>query len=161
MHLLAAQAPADHVPRRGLCLEHRALQVDVEDEIELVLGEVFRLFLAVGADAVHQDIDGAEMVRHFIGHAPRVGDGERVEGGGIRLVAEFADGRGDSVRLAAIAPGDGHFSAGRSQAAADALADSAVSSGDQRDFAIQAEEVFGKAHVTCLPSRRPRGSIGR
>src|ERR1035437_8535553 len=142
------------MPRGGLSLEHRAFQVDIKDEIKLILGEVFGLLFTIQADAVYQNIQRAEMVRHFIDHALRFGDGEYVEGGGVGVAAEFADGGGSGRGLFAIAAGNRHLGACCGEAAADGIADTAVSTRDQCGFAIEAEEAVRKGHVH-LPTHPP------
>ncbi len=63
----------DHVPRRGLRLEHRALQVHVDDVIEHLLGDVLGLLLAIQADAVDQNVEPAEMRGDLVHHPARFG----------------------------------------------------------------------------------------
>jgi len=80
VHLPAAGSLPNHVPRDGLRLKHRALEVHVEHEIEHLFGIVLGLRLAIQPDAVDQDVDPPEVRRDLVHHALRFGHRERVEG---------------------------------------------------------------------------------
>jgi hypothetical protein len=68
-----------HVPRRRLRLEHRPLQVDVDDVIEFLFADGVGAFFAVQADTVHEDVELSEMRGDVVDHALRFADGEHVE----------------------------------------------------------------------------------
>ena len=66
MHLPAAGGLANHVRCRRLRLEHRALQVCVDDVIEVCFGHLFGPLLAIEAYRVHEDVEVAEMLRDVV-----------------------------------------------------------------------------------------------
>jgi hypothetical protein len=129
--LFTPAALPDHHACGSLCLEHRALQIDVDDVVELRLGRVFGFLLAIESDAVDEDVDASEMPGYVFDHRARLVDRQRVEDGRVGAGAErLGAGRG----LGGVLTGDRDTRAGLNQTAADGDTDAAVAAGDEGDL---------------------------
>jgi hypothetical protein len=139
MNLLAAAFLPDHMACRGLRLKHRALQVDVDHVVEILFGGFGGLLLALHADRVDQNVEPSEMCRGVVHHALRFGHRHHVEGVGVGVVAQIAEGFGRCFGLLAVVAGDCDFGARRGQCVAYGVANPAVPTCNQGDLAVQSE----------------------
>ena len=82
VHLLAAVVGRNLEFGDGLRQEHRRFQVDLHHFIERFFGDLDQLFLALDADAVHQDIDLAVVFRSGCDCGANAVGGMRIDGHG-------------------------------------------------------------------------------
>ena len=154
----AAAALRDHLLRRELRAEERALQVDVEDLLVLLLGGVEDAGARLDTGVVHHDVDPPEPPERAVDQLLQVGDLAHVGLDAERAVAERDDLAleilGGLVRVRDVVDDDvGALGRERER---DRLADAAVAAGDDRDFSFETHAVWllGGGRVYCMRSVR-------
>src|SRR6478752_3872846 len=106
MDLFTAVSLANHMARCCLCLEHGALQVDVVDVVEHRFGNFIRLLLAVQTDAVHENIQTAEVAGGFVYHPLRFRNRNSFKGSCPCIVALTLQRFGESSSLCTFVAAD-------------------------------------------------------
>jgi hypothetical protein len=99
-------------------------------------GDFLGLLLAIESDAVHEDVEAAEVVGDVINHHLRLRDRRGVESGGMRTDCIGADSgfRGVVSRY-------GHFRPRGEQAPRYGLPNAAIATRDQRDLPVEPEDL--------------------
>ena len=142
MHLFAASALGDHVPRGGLALEHRRFQVHAKHVVEVLFGHIVGFFLTLSAHGIDQNVEAAEMRGDFVDHPPGLRRRKGVETGGIRPPAFSRQGIRKRPRLLEVVPRHRHLRAHRDQPTADGFADAAIATRHQGDLVVKAEQLL-------------------
>src|SRR6266852_3025080 len=146
VHLFTAVSLPNHMARRCLCLEHGALEVDVVDVVEHRFCDFFCLFLAVQTDAVHENIQTAEVVGGFVYHPLRFRDRNSFERSCPCIVAFCLQRFGESSGTCTLVAADGNLRSRRCQASAHRFPDTPVATCDQGHLAIESKKLFYSDH---------------
>ena len=123
--------------------EEHALEVHVDDPVELLLGEGLERLADVDAGIVEQDVDRPELARRLGGEGPAGGDVGDIDRAVQGAPAERADLAGCLVGLALVvemAEGDVRALGGEGQGRG--AADAARAAGDQSDFSRELHAVL-------------------
>ena len=143
-----------HVDPRRLGDVERAAEVDVEDGVDEVGGEVLERLVAEDAGVVDDDVDAPEGVdcglhdrRSALGRGDRVGVGDRFAAGGLDLVDHLLRrpgvGAGAVDRAAEVVDHD-QRTAGREQQRV-LTAEATTRPRDDRHLAVESELTHGQA----------------
>ena len=153
----AAAAAFAHVPRECLGQEEHALEVHVQHQVVVGLGDVDEVGAPFHPRVVDQDVDAAELADCFGNHPPVVihladvtGDQHRVFAAGGLDLRERAFGA-----VAGKAIFHRHRGALARQPQCDRAADSLCGAGDQRNLAMQPHR--HASNRMRLPSLSRRG----
>ena len=156
----SAASAFDHAPPRGARAEEAAVQDDVDDVAESLLGEPLRRTHEVAGGVVDQGVEPPEPIERRPDHRPNLAVVANIGRDGQGLDAARPDlGRagGQMVRIAAR---DHDSRAERGRAPRDLEAEPGPSAGDEDDASIEA--AFGKhpvvGHVAGLYGRIGRGA---
>ena len=150
-----ALALLDHLLGGELRAEERALQVDLEDLVVLLLGGVEHGGAGLHAGVVHHDVEPTEPRHGRVDELVQIGDlaHVRLAADGLRsqpgdLLAQFLRG----IRIEKVV--DDHFRALGREGQHDGLPDAAVASGDDGDLVLK-----GHDHASDCDEERFRGWI--
>ena len=129
--------------------ERRALHVDPEDLVEMLLGDRLERQERATARVGEQDVDAAGLLADLLEKAIEIIDLRDVALNTGRVAADFADG---GVKLGLAAAGDEEARALRGETLCGREADAAVRAGDDDNLA------FKSAHDVVLQHSVRRGS---
>ena len=131
----------EHVARRRLSREERALQVDGVDGVPKLLGHVQHAHRGADAGVVDQDIEAPQVRGDGVEHPPDLADLRHVQ---VVPAGSAACGLDLADKLVDVGPfrwevGDGDRRSGLGERDADGFADALAPAGDDGDPAVQSE----------------------
>ena len=138
-----AAAVFAHEGEDGFGHEEGAVEVDADDALPLVMGEVFDGFGDVNARIIDQHVDLAVAIAHLVDQRlDAIGGGDvEVKGDRVALVAFNLLGELGGLLMAQVSDDD--FQAGFCQAATGGRAQAACAPGDNGDFAVKGRDAVG------------------
>jgi hypothetical protein len=151
--LLASDHALKHVARE----EHRCLDVDVDHQVDLLVGEaVIRTEDLGHRRVVDQHVDRAERLLATLHQRAHVLAVAQIGGQRLRHGAALAQLVAQRVQDVGLAAGDPDLHALRGKLARDRGADAARCAGHERDAAFQFSHYLLLSTCLVAPSQRPR-----